>query len=138
MAWPAADGRPTRLPAAATARTVLEHGEPPAAPASGRVASGPGVGRAAAAAYCRLGDHLQRYRIPYYLPGRHAGTAAEGLTAPRIEIQILTDRGQVRSVCGIVNETRAGDFDGGVAVYHLVVRDALAIMEKAHQQLRVA
>jgi type VI secretion system secreted protein VgrG len=54
----------------------------------------------------------------------------KGLIALPIEIQILTDRGQVRSVCGIVTEARAGDFDGGVAVYHLVVRDALAIMEK--------
>jgi type VI secretion system secreted protein VgrG len=52
------------------------------------------------------------------------------MIAQSIEIQILTDRGQVRSVCGIVTEARAGDFDGGVAAYHLVVRDALAIMEK--------
>lgn len=47
-----------------------------------------------------------------------------------VEIQIVTDRGQLRSVCGIVTEARAGDFDGGLAVYHLVVRDALAVMEK--------
>jgi type VI secretion system secreted protein VgrG len=52
------------------------------------------------------------------------------LIALPIEIQILTDRGQLRSVCGIVTEARAGDFDGGVALYHLVVRDALSIMEK--------
>jgi type VI secretion system secreted protein VgrG len=54
----------------------------------------------------------------------------KALVALPIEIQILTDRGQLRSVCGIVTEARAGDFDGGLAVYHLVVRDALAIMEK--------
>jgi type VI secretion system secreted protein VgrG len=47
-----------------------------------------------------------------------------------VEIQIVTDRGQLRRVCGIVTEARAGDFDGGLAVYHLVVRDALAIMER--------
>jgi type VI secretion system secreted protein VgrG len=53
----------------------------------------------------------------------------KGLIGLPIEILILTDRGQLRSVCGIVTEARAGDFDGGVAVYHLVVRDALSIME---------
>ena len=45
-------------------------------------------------------------------------------------IQLVTDRGQLREVCGIVAEARAGDYDGGLAVYQLVIRDALAIMEK--------
>jgi len=52
------------------------------------------------------------------------------LIALPMEIQFVTDRGQLRSVCGIVTEARAGDFDGSLAAYHLVVRDALAIMEK--------
>jgi type VI secretion system secreted protein VgrG len=47
-----------------------------------------------------------------------------------VEIQFVTDRGHLRRVCGIITEARAGDFDGGLAIYHLVVRDALAIMEK--------
>ncbi|WP_371763802.1 type VI secretion system Vgr family protein [Massilia sp.] len=62
-----------------------------------------------------------------------AGTPSlplKDLIALPIEIQILTDRGQLRSVCGIVTEARAGDSDGGLAVYHLAVRDALAVMEK--------
>src|SRR5690606_35923174 len=42
----------------------------------------------------------------------------------------VTDRGQLRSACGIVAEARAGDYDGGLGVYQLVIRDALAIMEK--------
>jgi type VI secretion system secreted protein VgrG len=52
------------------------------------------------------------------------------LIALPAEIQIVTDRGQLRSVCGIVTEARAGDCDGGLASYQLVIRDALAIMEK--------
>ncbi|AKU25041.1 type VI secretion system Vgr family protein [Massilia sp. NR 4-1] len=45
-------------------------------------------------------------------------------------IDIVTDRGDMRSVCGIVSEASAGDSDGGLASYHLVVRDALGILEK--------
>ena len=52
------------------------------------------------------------------------------LIALPAEIQFVTDGGQLRSACGIVAEARAGDHDGGMAVYQLVVRDALAIMEK--------
>lgn len=47
-----------------------------------------------------------------------------------LEIQFVTDCGQLRRVCGIVTEARAGDSDGGLTAYHLMVRDALAIMEK--------
>ena len=46
------------------------------------------------------------------------------------EVQIVTDRGALRSICGIVTEARAGDSDGALTSYQLVVRDALAIMEK--------
>jgi type VI secretion system secreted protein VgrG len=46
------------------------------------------------------------------------------------EIQVVTDRGALRSICGIVTEARAGDSDGGLTTYQLVLRDALAIMEK--------
>jgi len=52
------------------------------------------------------------------------------LIALPAEIQIVTDRGQLRSVCGIVTEARAGDCDGGLATYQLVMRDAMAVMEK--------
>lgn len=45
-------------------------------------------------------------------------------------IDIVTDRGDLCSVCGIVAEASAGDSDGGVATYQLVLRDALSIMEK--------
>ncbi|VXB67446.1 type VI secretion system Vgr family protein [Massilia sp. 9I] len=52
------------------------------------------------------------------------------LIALPVELQMVTDRGQLRGICGIVAEVRAGDHDGGLAVYQLVLRDALAIMEK--------
>ncbi|WP_020652096.1 type VI secretion system Vgr family protein [Massilia niastensis] len=52
------------------------------------------------------------------------------LIALPAEVLLVTDRGQLRSVCGIVAEARAGDYDGGLAVYQLVIRDALALMEK--------
>ena len=45
-------------------------------------------------------------------------------------VDIVTDRGDLRSVCGIVTEAHAGDSDGGLASYQLVMRDALSIMEK--------
>jgi type VI secretion system secreted protein VgrG len=52
------------------------------------------------------------------------------LIALPAEVQLVTDRGQMRSLCGIVTEARAGDCDGGLATYELVLRDALAIMDK--------
>jgi type VI secretion system secreted protein VgrG len=52
------------------------------------------------------------------------------LIALPAEIQIVTDRGTLRSVCGLVTEARAGDCDGALAAYQLVIRDALSIMEK--------
>jgi type VI secretion system secreted protein VgrG len=54
----------------------------------------------------------------------------KALIALPAELQFVTDRGQLRSVCGIVTEARAGDADGGLASYELVLRDALAVMEK--------
>ncbi|WP_371865233.1 contractile injection system protein, VgrG/Pvc8 family [Duganella aquatilis] len=45
-------------------------------------------------------------------------------------LQFVTDRGGLRSVCGIVTEAASGDSDGGLASYQLVLRDALAILEK--------
>jgi type VI secretion system secreted protein VgrG len=47
-----------------------------------------------------------------------------------VELQFVTDRGDVRAVCGIVAQAAAGQSDGGLATYQLVVRDALALMEQ--------
>jgi type VI secretion system secreted protein VgrG len=47
-----------------------------------------------------------------------------------VELQFVTDRGDVRAVCGIVAQASAGQSDGGLATYQLVVRDALALMDQ--------
>lgn len=47
-----------------------------------------------------------------------------------VELQFVTDSGGTRSVCGIVAQASVGQSDGGLAIYHLVIRDALALMEK--------
>ena len=47
-----------------------------------------------------------------------------------VELQFVTDQGKLRSVCGIVAQASAGQSDGGLATYQLVVRDALALMEQ--------
>ncbi|MFC3457589.1 type VI secretion system Vgr family protein [Massilia haematophila] len=52
------------------------------------------------------------------------------LIALPAEIQVVTDRGQLRRICGIVTEARSGDSDGALATYQLVLRDALAVMER--------
>ncbi|HEX7985939.1 MAG TPA: contractile injection system protein, VgrG/Pvc8 family, partial [Duganella sp.] len=52
------------------------------------------------------------------------------LIAVPAALQIVTDRGDLRSVCGIITQASSGDSDGGLASYQLVLRDALAIMEK--------
>lgn len=46
-----------------------------------------------------------------------------------VELQFVTDKGDIRSVCGIVAQASAGQSDGGLATYQLVLRDALALME---------
>jgi type VI secretion system secreted protein VgrG len=45
------------------------------------------------------------------------------------ELQIVTDRGSLHSICGIVTQVSAGQSDGGLATYQLVMRDGLAIMD---------
>ncbi|RFP09092.1 type VI secretion system tip protein VgrG [Duganella sp. BJB488] len=45
-------------------------------------------------------------------------------------LDFVTDQGDLRSVCGIVTEACSGDSDGGLASYQLVLRDALALLEK--------
>ena len=45
------------------------------------------------------------------------------------EVQFVTDRGDLHTVCGIVAQAAAGQSDGGFATYELVMRDALALIE---------
>jgi type VI secretion system secreted protein VgrG len=68
------------------------------------------------------------YRVACVASSPHI--ALKDLIALPAELQFVTDRGQMRSVCGIVTEARAGDADGGLAGYELVLRDVFAVMEK--------
>ncbi|AVR94275.1 type VI secretion system Vgr family protein [Pseudoduganella armeniaca] len=45
-------------------------------------------------------------------------------------IDFVTDTGELRTVAGIVTQACSGDSDGGLASYQVVIRDALAVMEK--------
>jgi len=47
-----------------------------------------------------------------------------------IEVQLVTDRGRLRRFCALVTEARAGQSDGGLAVFQLTCRDALGVMEQ--------
>lgn len=47
-----------------------------------------------------------------------------------VELQFVTDRGDLRDVCGIVAQAAAGQSDGGLATYQLVMLDALALMDQ--------
>jgi type VI secretion system secreted protein VgrG len=47
-----------------------------------------------------------------------------------VELQFVTDRGELRRICGIVTEAAAGQSDGALATYQLVMSDALSILEK--------
>ncbi|MGV7211262.1 type VI secretion system Vgr family protein, partial [Oxalobacteraceae bacterium A2-2] len=47
-----------------------------------------------------------------------------------VTLEIVTDRRELRLVCGIVTEASAGDSDGGLAGYQIVMRDMLAILER--------
>lgn len=47
-----------------------------------------------------------------------------------VELQFVTDQGGLRSVCGIVAEAAAGQSDGCLTTYRLVVRDAVSLMEQ--------
>lgn len=52
------------------------------------------------------------------------------LIAVPASLDFVTDRGGLRSVCGLITEAASGDSDGGLASYQLVLRDALSILEK--------
>ena len=45
------------------------------------------------------------------------------------ELQIVTDRGELRRICGLVTEAASGQSDGGLATYQVVMRDALSVLE---------
>ncbi|MES2114064.1 MAG: type VI secretion system Vgr family protein [Pseudomonadota bacterium] len=46
------------------------------------------------------------------------------------DLQLVTDRGELHSICGIVTGASAGQSDGGLATYQLVLTDALRMLEQ--------
>jgi type VI secretion system secreted protein VgrG len=60
----------------------------------------------------------------------NAALPLKQFNAMAVELQIVTDRGNLHSICGIVAQAAAGESDGGLATYQLVIRDALAMMEQ--------
>lgn len=69
-----------------------------------------------------------KYRILYV--STRADLPLKEFIAMPAELQFVTDRGNMRAVCGIVAQAAAGQSDGGLATYELVLRDALALMEQ--------
>ena len=59
-----------------------------------------------------------------------AGIPLKTFIASPVELQFVTDTGDLHSVCGIVAEAAEGRSDGGLATYQLVVRDAFALLDK--------
>lgn len=59
-----------------------------------------------------------------------AGLPLKQFNAAPIELQFVTDSGDLRSVCAIVVQAVEGESDGGLATYQLTIRDGLSIMEK--------
>lgn len=47
-----------------------------------------------------------------------------------LAVDLLTDEGLLRPICGVVTEAHAGRSDGGFAQYHLRIRDAFSIMDQ--------
>lgn len=58
-----------------------------------------------------------------------AGLPLKMFNAMAAELQFVTDRCDLHSVCGIVAHAAEGESDGGLATYQLVIRDALALVE---------
>ena len=59
-----------------------------------------------------------------------AGMPLKQFIAMPVELQFVLDKGGMRAVCGIVDGAVEGEADGGLATYQLIVRDALAVMDK--------
>jgi hypothetical protein len=54
--------------------------------------------------------------------------ALKDFMALPVEVQLVTDQGGLRSVCGLVAEVHAGQIDGNLSTYRLVLRDALSLL----------
>ncbi|GLU33351.1 type VI secretion system Vgr family protein [Trinickia caryophylli] len=58
-----------------------------------------------------------------------AGIPLTTFMAVPLAVQLVTDSGGLRSICGIVADVQEGESDGGLAAYRLRIRDALSLLE---------
>ena len=70
--------------------------------------------------------------IEYHLlcVATRVGMPLKEFIANPVELQFVTDTGDLRSVCGIVAAAAEGQSDGGLATYQLTIRDAFALLDK--------
>lgn len=47
-----------------------------------------------------------------------------------VALQLVTDRGALHPICALVTDAHEGEWDGSLATYRLVVRDALTVLER--------
>lgn len=47
-----------------------------------------------------------------------------------VQVQLVTDRGGLHPICGIIVDAREGESDSSLATYQLFIRDALSILER--------
>lgn len=60
----------------------------------------------------------------------HAALPLDSLIAVPAALDIVSDSGQLRSICGIITQASAGDSDGALAAYQLILQDVFAVMDK--------
>ncbi|HKT97924.1 MAG TPA: type VI secretion system Vgr family protein [Paraburkholderia sp.] len=58
------------------------------------------------------------------------GIPLQNFLGQPVTIQLVTDAGTLQSICAIVTDAHEGESDGSLAIYQLVVRDALSILER--------
>jgi len=59
-----------------------------------------------------------------------AGMPLNTFIGAPLAIRLVTDRGALHSICGLVTDADEGESDGSLATYRLVVRDALTVLER--------
>lgn len=57
----------------------------------------------------------------------HAGLRSDDLIGAPMEVQVVTDQGDLRRFAGVVADVLTGHYDGGLATYQLVMRDGFAM-----------
>jgi type VI secretion system secreted protein VgrG len=59
-----------------------------------------------------------------------AGIPVKSFIGLPVEVQLVTDSGNLRTICGVVEQASEGESDGGLATYQLIVRDVFSLLDK--------